>query len=294
MIYVITGPTGSGKSRLALEFASLIHGQIVNADAFQVYRGLDIGTNKVTLEERASVKHHLIDAVDPDQGYDVARYQTDARAIINRLLDQRIPVIICGGTGLYIRAALYDYVFPEHDDAPSDYDAVTTEELFSNLTEVDPLAAASIHPNNRQRIIRALDIYRKTGISKSAHLAQNKPDLLYECRFIAIDIPRDRLYESVNLRVDAMIEKGLIQEAEALFNRYGGQARALQAIGYKQLIDYFEKRSSLEASIDNIKLATRHYIKRQCTFFRHQLPIQWYPDHETALAALKKEHDLHG
>ncbi len=294
MIYVITGPTGSGKSRLALTFASLIGAQIINADAFQVYRGLDIGTNKVTAEEQAAVKHHLIDVVEPNQGYDVARYQREARAVIASLQRQNIPIVICGGTGLYIRAALYHYVFPEQAPIESDYQATDTETLFARLAEVDPQAAASIHRNNRQRIIRALDIYLKTGTTKSMHLSQNKPDLLYNCRFLAIDQPRERLYGTVDRRVDDMINRGLVQEAESLYAHYGAKAQALQAIGYKQLVAYFEKRSTLSETVTNIKLATRHYIKRQYTFFRHQLPVQWYPDHDAALAALLKEHAHHG
>ncbi len=294
MIYVITGPTGSGKSRLALAFAALIGAQIINADAFQVYRGLDIGTNKVTAEEQTAVKHHLIDVVEPNQGYDVARYQSEARAVIASLQRQNIPIVMCGGTGLYIRAALYHYVFPEQALIESDYQATDTETLFARLAEIDPQAAASIHRHNRQRIIRALDIYLKTGMTKSMHLAQNKPDLLYDCRFLAIDQPRERLYETVNRRVDDMINRGLVQEAETLYARYGAKAQALQAIGYKQLVDYFEKRSTLNEAVTNIKQATRHYIKRQYTFFRHQLPVQWYPDHDAALAALMKEYANHG
>jgi tRNA dimethylallyltransferase len=294
MIYVITGPTGSGKSRLALEFAKIIHGQIINADAFQVYRGLDIGTNKSSAAEQASIKHHLIDIVDPNQGYDVARYQKDARATIASLQNQNIPIIICGGTGLYIRAALYNYVFAQEDGIVTDHGSATTESLYEKLREVDPLAATAIHRNNRQRIMRALDIFIKTGTTKSAHLSQNKPDLLYECRFVAIDQPRDQLYERVDRRVDAMVEAGLVSEAKSLFDHYGSQAQAFQAIGYKQLIDYFEKRSTLAETLNNIKMATRHYVKRQYTFFRHQLPVEWFPDHGTALDALLKEHASHG
>jgi len=294
MIYAITGPTGTGKSALAIEFARRIGGHIVNADAFQVYLGMDIGTNKVPASVMDEIPHHLFDIRTPKEGYDVAQYQSDARNVIAELTGRNIPIIFVGGTGLYLRAVLYDYVFPpEEFDGASKYVSMETPDLYDRLLEVDPLAAAAIHPHNRRRLIRALSIHDGTGIAKSAHLAATKPNLLYETTFVGITVARDELYRHLDLRVDQMVAAGLVAEVAALRDQYGKDARGLQAIGYKEMMAYLEGNASMETAIAAIKLATRHYVKRQMTFFRHQLPMKWFATKEETLRFLleMQEHE---
>lgn len=295
MIYVITGPTASGKTALSLRLAKAIGAHIINADAFQVYRGLDIGTAKASLSQRREIPHHLIDIVDPDAGYDVRRYQIDARRVIDELTKQKIPIIIVGGTGLYIRAALFDYFFPQHDTihAPID-DTMSNEQLHQQLTIVDPVAAQKTHPNNRKRIIRALEIYQATGTAKSDHLAKIAPRQLYDALFVGIKHERTVLYERANHRVLQMVGDGLLDEVKSLYDRYGKSARALQAIGYKEFFPYFEGQITLQEAIIKLQQANRNYIKRQDTFFKHQLPMTWFSNAEEALAYLLKAHGQSG
>lgn len=294
MIYVITGPTGSGKSSLAMAFAKAINGQIINADAFQVYKYMDVGTNKATVKEQAEVKHHLLDIVAPSEGYDVASYQNAARAIISKLSEQKIPIIMCGGSGLYIRAALYDYVFPPQElKTNSNYQDLTNAQLYDELKRIDNEAAMTVHQNNRRRVMRALEIYARTGRSKSEHLALHRPNLLYNALFVGLKYERDQLYALVDARVDTMIQKGLIEEVKSIVAQFGLEARALQAIGYKQVLPYLKNECTLEQAIADIKTATRHYVKRQFTFFNRQLPMHWFDTKEEAKAFLLREFHLH-
>ncbi len=294
MIYVITGPTGSGKSSLAMTFAKAINGQIINADAFQVYKYMDVGTNKATVKEQAAVKHHLLDIVAPSEGYDVASYQNATRAIISKLSEQKIPIIMCGGSGLYIRATLYDYVFPPQElKTNSNYQDLTNAQLYDELKRIDNEAAMTVHQNNRRRVMRALEIYARTGRSKSEHLALHRPNLLYNALFVGLKYERDQLYALVDARVDTMIQKGLIEEVKSIVAQFGLEARALQAIGYKQVLPYLKNECTLEQAIADIKTATRHYVKRQFTFFNRQLPMHWFDTKEEAKAFLLREFHLH-
>ncbi|HOJ44502.1 MAG TPA: tRNA (adenosine(37)-N6)-dimethylallyltransferase MiaA [Bacilli bacterium] len=295
MIYVITGATASGKTALSLRFAKAIGAHIINADAFQVYRGLDIGTAKASLNQRQEIPHHLIDIVDPDQGYDVRAYQSDARNVIDDLNKKNIPIIIVGGTGLYIRAALFDYFFPQHnqDFAPIDT-TKSNQELHEQLQSIDADAAKNIHPNNRKRIIRALEIFYATGISKSEHLHKVAPNQLYDALFVGIKHDRTMLYERVNRRVLDMVSAGLLDEVRSLYDRYGKNARALQAIGYKEFFPYFEGQATLQEAIIKLQQANRNYIKRQDTFFKHQLPMTWFANADEAFAYLMRAHEHNG
>jgi len=294
MIYVITGPTGSGKSQLARRIALQTGAHVINADAMQVYIGMDIGTNKDCHSLFADIPTHLFDIRKPDEGYDVATYQLDARAIIDDLSKKNIPIVIVGGSGLYIRAALFDYVFPT--EKPTDemtYEDVDTVLLFARLQEVDPGSAVAIHQNNRRRIVRALRIYDGTGTSKSAHLDKQAPLPLYPATFVAIDVPRQELYDRVDRRVLDMVNQGLVDEVKRLMVMYGKDARGLQAIGYKEMMVHINGQCSLNEAIATTQQATRRYVKRQLTFFRHQLPIHWFSNSDSAFEYLLKEHD-HG
>ena len=284
MIFLICGPTCSGKSSLAIKLARAINGEIVNGDAFQVYKELNIGTAKPTLEERNIVPHHLFDFVSPEKKYSVCEYQKEARNIIEKLKSTNKHIIIVGGTGLYQKATLYDFDFQEelkHIDM-TDLEHKTNEELFEYLKNIDEKACETIHPNNRKRVLRAIEIYRQNGIKKSSIIDNQNHELLYNVCFVGLNMPRDELYQKINARVDFMIANGLVEEVRTLKEKYGENIQAFQAIGYKELLKYFKKECSLEESIELIKKNSRNYAKRQMTYFKNQLPITWFNDIELA------------
>jgi tRNA dimethylallyltransferase len=279
LIICIIGPTCSGKSKLAEVISQFFEAPIINFDAFQVYKEMNIGTAKPSKEELLSGRYFLYDFRDIDEPYDVAQYQSDARKMIEKFKDRNL--IFVGGTGLYLKAALYDYKFEKEDPMPKDYLCQkTNEELFKELIEIDPIDANKIGINNRKRLIRALFVYNTHKESKSEINQNGKDNLLYkDVHFIGLDIARDVLYKNINLRVDAMINNGLEEEANALFIKYGKENRALQAIGYKEFNNGLED----QMRIDLIKQNTRNYAKRQMTFFRHQFnDVHWFNSLEEA------------
>jgi tRNA dimethylallyltransferase len=279
LIICIIGPTCSGKSKLAEVISQFFEAPIINFDAFQVYKEMNIGTAKPSKEELLSGRYFLYDFRDIDEPYDVAQYQSDARKMIEKFKGRNL--IFVGGTGLYLKAVLYDYKFEKEDPMPKDYLCQkTNEELFKELIEIDPIDANKIGINNRKRLIRALFVYNTHKESKSEINQNGKDNLLYkDVHFIGLDIARDVLYKNINLRVDAMINNGLEEEANALFIKYGKENRALQAIGYKEFNNELED----QMRIDLIKQNTRNYAKRQMTFFRHQFnDVHWFNSLEEA------------
>ena len=283
MLIVIVGPTGCGKTETALKLADFYHAPIINADAFQIYEGMDIGTAKIDKDSDDYKKHHLLDIVKPDQGYSVKLYQDDFRETFRNLRKNNDIVIVCGGTGLYIKAALYDYVFEDESDADvSDLESMSNEELVNLLKELDPKSLETIHVNNRKRIIRAIQIARTHDLNKSESidLQEHKPIFEDEIKFLFLNPNRDELYANINARVDQMFEKGLVDEVKGLLNKYQLSATAKAAIGYKEVIDYLEGKYSLEECKELIKKRTRNYAKRQVTFFKHQLPCKEYATKE--------------
>ncbi len=276
MIYVITGPTNTGKDRIAIELAKRLGGEIINADAFHVYRQLHIGTNKPKEEDFQGVRHHLFAIVDVDENYSIARYQKEAREIIDDLIAKNIPVIMLGGSGLYIKAALFDYRFKEEADVDlSEYDSLDNQALHNALKVVDAKAAETIHFNNRRRVLRALQIYRSQGIKKSEIPLKKDSEPLYETLFFGIEFERADLYLRIVERVSRMVENGLFEEVRNLINEYGVKQQAFHAIGYKESINYLLGITSREQSINDIITNTRHYVKRQMTFARHQFKMHW-------------------
>lgn len=291
MIYVICGPTASGKSSLALAFAKAIGGHLINGDAFQVYQGLSIGTAKPSKEEQEQVSHHLYDFVPLTRDYNVRDYQSDLRKKIEELSQKAIPIIIVGGTGLYLRAALYDYEFK--DTLPVDlsrFDELTNDELYQHLREIDPMATEKIHANNRKRVLRALEIYYSTGEKKSEIESRQQHRLIYPATFVGINYERDQLYARINARVDQMVERGLFEEAKTLYQTTSPSAHAFQAIGYKEIHQGLASGKTEQEIIEDIKKNTRNYAKRQMTFFRHQLPVTWYDDPKDAFNYLLAVH----
>lgn len=290
MIIVLTGATGSGKSELAITLARQINGEIVNSDAFQVYEGIKIATASPTDLEKASAPHHLYNFVSLNEGYDIAKYQVDARKKIEEILARGKTPILVGGSGLYIRSALYDYdlsIDTSNVDM-SKYEEMSNEELHCLLKELDPTDANKIPYQNRRRLLRSIAICLASGESKTSLIAKQNHEPIYDhCFFFAIKMEREEIYKRIDRRVDSMFSSGLLEETCPLIKKYGKDKPAFQAIGVKELIPYLEKKVSLEETINQIKLDTRHYVKRQETFFRHQFPIQYINSVEDILSLIK-------
>ena len=288
MILVLTGPTGSGKTDMAISLAKKLGGAIINADAFQVYRELNIATAKPSEAQRLEVPHFLFDFVPISSSYSVYEYQADLRATIADLQEIHKPIIIAGGTGLYIRAGLYDYSFPEEKVVDlSVYEKMDEDTLYAALQKMDPEEAKTIHPHNRIRVLRAIKVYLSSGKKKSEIKAEQKHQPIYDdVYFFGLNAERAPLYERVNQRVEEMFKAGLVEENRALYEKYGETPRAFQAIGVKELFPYFRGEKNLEECKKEIQKNTRHYVKRQETFFRHQFDIHWITREEELLDAI--------
>lgn len=271
MVIVIVGPTAVGKTKMSIELAKILNGEIINADSTQVYKGLDIATAKVTEEEKENIPHHLFDFKEITEDYTVYDYQKDCRKKIDGILKKGKTPILVGGTGLYIKAALYDYQFVD-GICNDQYEGTETSILFSKLLEIDP--NTEIHPNNRKRIIRAINSFKETGEIPSSKEKTEK--LLYSCKIIGLTCDRELLYERINQRTDMMFEEGLLEEAKALFDSNIRSKAVLTPIGYKELFSYFEGTCSLEEAKETIKQNCRKYAKRQYTWFHHQIPVEWF------------------
>lgn len=269
-VIVITGPTAVGKTKLSIELAKRYNGEIINADAVQVYKGLDIGSAKVTEEEKEDIPHHLFDIKEVNEEYTIYHYQKDCRKLIKEVQGRGKTPILVGGTGLYIKAALYDYKLTEEKETNT-YDNLTDEELYNKLLELDKNIV--IDKNNRRRLIRALNYYKENNKSINTNTT-NK--LLYDAIFIGLTTDRRILYDKINSRVDIMIKEGLLNEVKVFYDKNIRTKPLLNAIGYREIYSYFDGNISLEEAIDKIKQNSRHYAKRQYTFFNHQLPVVWF------------------
>ncbi len=267
-IIVIVGPTGVGKTKLSIELAKRIDGEIINGDSVSIYKGLDIGSAKPTMEEREGIVHHLIDVCDIDDNYTVYEYQRDVRRKIDDISKRGKRIIIVGGTGLYIRAALYDYKFVEGTNN-NDYKDLSNEELVEKIKSYN--VEDIPHVNNRQRLVRLLN-----KLENGEESVTEKSKLLYPCKVIGLTTDREYLYERINNRVDQMIKSGLLEEVNGL-KKYYLTSRVLNSgIGYKEFYDYFYNNVSLNDVIQKIKLDSRRYAKRQYTFFNHQFDTKWF------------------
>lgn len=269
-VIVITGSTAVGKTKLSIELAKRYNGEIINADAVQVYKGLDIGSAKVTEEEKEDIPHHLFDIKEVDEEYTIYHYQKDCRKLIKEVQGRGKTPILVGGTGLYIKAALYDYKLTEEKETNT-YDNLTDKELYNKLLELDKNIV--IDKNNRRRLIRALNYYKENNKSINTNTT-NK--LLYDAIFIGLTTDRRILYDKINNRVDIMIKEGLLNEVKVFYDKNIRTKPLLNAIGYREIYSYFDGNISLEEAIDKIKQNSRHYAKRQYTFFNHQLPVVWF------------------
>ncbi len=272
MIICIVGPTGVGKTKMSIELAKKLNGEIINADSTQVFRQLNIATAKVTEEEKENIKHHLFDIKDINEDYTVYDYQIDCRNKIDELIKKgKVPILV-GGTGLYIKASLYDYKFENEDKKTYEYLNYKTEDLYKMLNDIDK--DTDIHPNNRKRIIRALNYYNNTNNIPSSKEKTDK--LLYDVKFIGLTTSREILYDRINKRVDEMLKSGLLEEAKKIYDTNIRSKAVLTPIGYKELFLYFENKITLDEAVELIKQRSRRYAKRQYTWFNNQMNINWF------------------
>lgn len=270
-VVVICGPTAVGKTKISVELAKHVNGEIINADSTQIYKKMNIGTAKITEEEKEGITHHLFDIKEITEEYTVYDYQKDCRKLISEINKRgKIPILV-GGTGLYIKATLYNYEFTD-EDKTYNYDNLTSEDLYNQLKKINP--NTEIHQNNRKRIERALTYYKNNNILSGFTKKSDK--LLYDAIFIGLTTDREKLYERINSRVDKMIDNGLLGEARDLYDLKISSRALLTPIGYKELFLYFDGTLTLEESIELIKKRSRNYAKRQYTFFNNQLDIHWY------------------
>ncbi|MDR7076184.1 tRNA dimethylallyltransferase [Neobacillus niacini] len=282
-LLVIIGPTAVGKTKLSIELAKRYNGEIISGDSMQIYRGMDIGTAKIKIEEMEGIPHHLIDIKEPDESFSVAEFQQLVRAKISEITSKgKLPIIV-GGTGLYIQAVIYDYQF---SDAPADEEfrlhlverakEIGNEALHNELTKVDPESASQIHPNNVRRVIRALEIFHCTGKIMSEYQNNQQPDLLYDTALIGLTMEREKLYERINTRVEMMMSEGLIEEVSHLHKQGIRDCQSIQAIGYKEIYDYLDGKVSFNDAVENLQQNSRRYAKRQLTWFRNKMDVEWF------------------
>ncbi|PEA53567.1 tRNA (adenosine(37)-N6)-dimethylallyltransferase MiaA [Bacillus pseudomycoides] len=282
-VVVIIGPTAVGKTKLSIELAKALNGEIISGDSMQIYRSMNIGTAKVTEEEMDGIPHYMIDIKNPEDAFSVAEFQELVRGHIADITSRgKLPIIV-GGTGLYIQSVLYDYQF---SDEPGDsayrkqleqvVEEHGVEYIHGKLEEVDPKSAKRIHPNNVRRVIRALEIFHTTGQKMSDQLEQQENELLYDVALIGLTMDRDLLYSRINLRVDIMMEQGLLEEVKRLYEERIRDCQSIQAIGYKELYEYFDEKISLEEAVIALKTNSRRYAKRQLTWFRNKMDVKWF------------------
>ena len=272
-IIIICGPTASGKTALAVECAKLLNSEVISADSMYIYKGLNIGTAKPTVEEMQGVKHHVIDVVEPSETFTVSDYKNIAKPIIDNLISQNKIPIICGGTGFYINSILYDLSYGNGQGNPKireKYKTLAIEHgnhfVYDILQKYDPESAKKLHFNDLKRVIRALEIY-ESGIKKSDICDELKPNYNYSA--YSVDYDRETLYDRINKRVDLMVNLGLIDEIKTLLDSgIKKDNQCMQAIGYKEILDFLDGNLNLTQAIETIKLNTRHYAKRQITFFK--------------------------
>lgn len=278
-IIAVVGPTASGKTAFAVNLAHQINGEIVSADSRLVYKGFDIGTAKPMLKEREGIPHYMIDIAEPETDYSAGLYLKDAEKIIKDILLRGKVPIIAGGTGLYLNILLMNYDLPKVEP---DYDLreklKKTDNLYEILSSLDPQTALEIDPNDRKKLIRAIEIVKLTGKPLSKSRGRKEPE--YDVEWLGLNYPREELYDRINRRVDLMMENGLVEETEKLLEKHGRINNILYTIGYQEMVSYLDGILTLDEAVDKLKQNTRRYAKRQLTWFRKNPDIKWnvYPE----------------
>ena len=282
-VIVICGPTASGKTSLSIELANKINGEIISCDSMQIYKDMDIGTAKPTVEEMQGIKHYLMDFLSPEERYSVADYKKAAKEAIKEILGKgKVPIIV-GGTGLYIDSLIYEIEYPniEFDEnyrkqLEQRVELEGLEKLYKEAKDIDSLATQKISPNDEKRILRILEIYKATGKTKTEQEIESRKNLPeYDYHVYALNWDREILYERINKRVDIMIEQGLIEEVENILKKYKNFPTAMQGLGYKEVVEFLENKINKEEMIEKIKMETRRYAKRQMTWFRKNKQTTW-------------------
>jgi len=291
-LLVVLGPTASGKTDLSIELAKKYNGEVVSADSRQIYKGMDIGTAKPTKKEIQGIPHHLLDIKNPNQSYTVAEFKKAAIKKIKEIQKRGKLPILCGGTGLYIKAVVDNLDIPEvkanialREKIEKEIQKNGLNFVFNKLVKLDPEAAYIVDPKNPRRIIRALEITLLTKKPFSEQRNAGKP--LFDVLEIGITLSKEKLVEKINLRVNQMIKRGLVNEVKKLFNKYGSQ-QAFDAIGYREIIEYLENKTSLQGAFEKIKINTWHFAKRQLTWFRPDRRIVWIKKYSQAIQAVSK------
>lgn len=282
-VIAIIGPTAVGKTKMSIEVAKALNGEIISGDSMQIYRGMDIGTAKVTEQEMQGIPHHLIDIKDPLEEFSVAEFQGLASELIEEISKRGKVPIIAGGTGLYIQSILYNYNFSVAESNPEyrlflekRIEAEGIDGVYNELRKIDPESCERIHPNNTRRVIRALEVYHETGLTMTEYLQEQESDASYDHQIIGLNLERSLLYERIDKRVDMMVSQGLIEEVKALYEAGIKDCQSIQAIGYKELYDYFAGKVSKEEAIELLKRNSRRYAKRQLTWFRNKMDVEWF------------------
>ena len=280
-VICVVGPTAVGKTALGVKLAQKYNGEIISGDSIQIYKELDIGSAKVTEEEKQGIKHYLIDELELTDAYNVNDFQKKCRKLIEEISERNKLPIIVGGTGLYIKAATYDYYFPvqnKKDDSDEEkYRKFTNSELMDLLKEADPRTAETIHVNNRKRLIRALQL-TESGNRRSDILAEQEHSPIYDALMIGLTMSRERLYQRIEQRVDQMVASGLFEEIDNLYQKYPNlfEFRGIQGIGYKEWEEYYKELKKKEEVIEQIKIHSRQFARRQYTWFNNQMDVSWY------------------
>ncbi len=285
---VICGPTASGKTALSIELAKKIGGEIISCDSMQIYKEMDIGTAKPTKEEMQGIKHYLIDFVSPDKRYSVADFKQDAKNAMKEIIAKGKTPIIVGGTGLYVDSLIYEIDYPniEFDEnyrkqLEEKAEKEGLEKLYEEAKKIDPQAIEKISVNDQKRILRILEIYHATGKNKTEQEKESRKNPVeYDYHVYAINWDREKLYERINKRVDIMIEQGLIEEVQKIYQKYATFPTAMQGLGYKEVVEYLENKCTKEEMIEKIKMETRRYAKRQLTWFRKNKQTIWLDGQE--------------
>lgn len=298
-VVVIVGPTASGKTALSVELAKAINGEVISGDSMQVYKGMDIGTAKITKEEMAGIPHHLIDILEPNENFSAFDFQKRVKPLIEAITARGKVPIIAGGTGLYIQSVLYDYQFDDEEVTPEQAAVVTekmaalssysNEELHDYLGTFDSESKEAIHPNNRQRVERAIAYYYKTkklmsNRKKSTQLTEN-----YDTLIAGIEMSRETLYQRINKRVDIMLSQGLLDEVQELIDQGYISCQSMQAIGYKEMIPVITEDMDVHTASEQLKQHSRNYAKRQMTWFKNKLDVHWLDREKMSLTSMLSE-----